>query len=255
VTEQVTTPTATSRSDRPSSRWGQLAAGIATIAILAGGVLLVGNLASTETVAMLLTGVWFAVALVAAAVVIRRRRHLAVPVGGGYAVTALAVVILLGLPQLRDREVNEQVVTGAPARPAADDDAGDDTAEDDGNDTAGDDTAEDDGNVQLSTGEFMGLAHPGSGTASIVEVAGGGRVLTLTEFSTDDGPDLRVYLTTDDPAQGDIGDFVDLGALRGNRGDQQYEIDADVDVEQYRYAVVWCRAFTVGFASAELAPS
>ncbi|MBW3604379.1 MAG: DM13 domain-containing protein [Actinobacteria bacterium] len=49
-----------------------------------------------------------------------------------------------------------------------------------------------------------------------------------------------------------MGEFIDLGALKGNVGDQQYEIPDDVDIETLSTAVVWCRAFSIGFTSAAL---
>jgi len=85
----------------------------------------------------------------------------------------------------------------------------------------------------------------------VVRTAEGGQVLTLTRFETDPGPDLRVYLATDSSAT----DSVDLGALRGNVGDQQYEIPDDVDLRRYSTAVIWCRAFSVEFGSARLEAS
>jgi hypothetical protein len=75
-------------------------------------------------------------------------------------------------------------------------------------------------------------------------------VLTLTDFETDPGPDLRVYLVTGDA--GKLGDTVDLGALKGNRGNQQYAVARSIDTERYRTVVVWCRAFSVAFGSARL---
>ena len=80
-------------------------------------------------------------------------------------------------------------------------------------------------------------------------------MLTLTDFDVDNGPDLRVYLVAG-PArsEGEVDEFVDLGALKGNRGDQQYEIPDGVDVGRYATAVIWCRAFSVLFARAPLAP-
>ena len=74
---------------------------------------------------------------------------------------------------------------------------------------------------------------------------------TLTDFETDPGPDLRVYLATDEGAS----DFADLGALKGNRGDQQYELPASLDLDRYATVLVWCRAFSVGFGQAPLEPS
>jgi hypothetical protein len=103
-------------------------------------------------------------------------------------------------------------------------------------------------NVQLSSGEFESGAHTTTGTAAVVELAEGGRVLTLTDFETDPGPDLRVYLATDR----DASDSVDLDGLKGNVGNQQYEIGEDVDLAKYSTVVIWCRAFSVEFGSAAL---
>ena len=76
-------------------------------------------------------------------------------------------------------------------------------------------------------------------------------MLTLTGFEVDNGPDLRLYLVAG-PArdEGEVRDYVDLGALKGNRGDQQYRLPAGVDLERYPTVVVWCRAFSVLFARA-----
>jgi hypothetical protein len=85
----------------------------------------------------------------------------------------------------------------------------------------------------------------------VIRLAAGGTVLTLTEFETSPGPDLRVYLASGGPE--DLGDVVDLGGLKGNKGDQQYELPRAVDLERHRTVVVWCRAFSVAFGSARLA--
>jgi hypothetical protein len=74
-------------------------------------------------------------------------------------------------------------------------------------------------------------------------------------FETDAGPDLRLYVSTRDPANGELGDFRDLGALKGNVGNQQYSLSRDVNLERYSTVVVWCRAFSVAFTSAPLARS
>jgi hypothetical protein len=78
-------------------------------------------------------------------------------------------------------------------------------------------------------------------------------VLTLTRFETDNGPDLRLLLVAG-PArsEGEVRDHVDLGALKGNRGDQQYRLPAGLDLDRYPTVVVWCRAFSVLFARAPL---
>ena len=76
-------------------------------------------------------------------------------------------------------------------------------------------------------------------------------MLTLTRFEVDNGPDLRVYLVPGRVrGEDDVEDFVDLGALKGNKGDQQYTLPAGVDPARYGSVVIWCRAFSVAFAAA-----
>jgi hypothetical protein len=105
-------------------------------------------------------------------------------------------------------------------------------------------------NVALARGAFESGEHQTTGTATFVRLAEGGRVLTLTDFETSPGPDLRVYLVSG--TQEDLGKIVDLGRLKGNRGDQQYEVPGWVDLASHRRVVVWCRAFSVAFGSARL---
>lgn len=109
----------------------------------------------------------------------------------------------------------------------------------------------------LAAGDFRDLEHATTGRALILELPDGRRVLRLDDLETSNGPDLRVYLSEvaagDDPrAYGER--FVDLGPLKGNIGDQNYDIPADLDVAKYRSAVIWCVRFTVGFGVAPLDP-
>jgi len=111
----------------------------------------------------------------------------------------------------------------------------------------------------LAQGEFYDLIHVGDGLASVFQLADGLRVLRFESFMVDNGPDLFVYLVPDNPVPNAIGfDFMayhDLGPLKGNVGDQNYELPADLDLSLYNSVVIWCRAFKVPFAAAPLAPS
>ena len=111
--------------------------------------------------------------------------------------------------------------------------------------------------IELASGEFVGLEHESRGRAVVIATGDRERFLRFEEFETSNGPDLVVYLSTKsaDPNDwhGYDSDFVDLGALKGNVGDQNYAIPEDVDLEKYSTAVVWCRRFEVGFAAADLA--
>jgi hypothetical protein len=94
--------------------------------------------------------------------------------------------------------------------------------------------------AEIQAGRFVSGEHDTTGTAAVVRTRGGRRYLTLTGFATSPGPDLRVRISPGDR---------DLGALKGNRGDQQYALPAGAKVEQ---VVIWCRAFSATFGSARL---
>jgi hypothetical protein len=107
----------------------------------------------------------------------------------------------------------------------------------------------------VASGKFQSLEHMTTGGATILRFADGRTFLRMSDLETSNGPDLRVYLSeiraSDDwYAYGER--FVDLGALKGNLGNQNYAVPADVDLSRFRSAVIWCRRFTVGFGVAPL---
>jgi Electron transfer DM13 len=106
------------------------------------------------------------------------------------------------------------------------------------------------------TGEFRGLAHGTSGTARVVTLEGGKRILRIEDLDTDNGPDLVVYLSPQ-PADGNgFGNgAVNLGRLKGNKGSQNYELPADVDPANFGSVVIWCKRFSVAFGAAPLVVS
>jgi len=109
----------------------------------------------------------------------------------------------------------------------------------------------------VASGRFHTNAHETKGLATVYRLADGNRVLRLTEFATSNGPDVHVYLV----AAGDVQDnatvktagFVDLGSIKGNVGDQNYDVPAGVDFAKYRAVTIWCRRFAVNFGTAPLA--
>ena len=109
----------------------------------------------------------------------------------------------------------------------------------------------------LRSGRFRSLEHATTGTAIVVRQPGGSLILRLERLSTSNGPDLRVYLSRV-PASGELHayrtGFIDLGALKGNRGSQNYVIPAGTDLAAFKSAVIWCRRFVVGFGVAPLSP-
>jgi hypothetical protein len=109
----------------------------------------------------------------------------------------------------------------------------------------------------LLAGDFEPREHEGRGRAEIIRLADGRRFLRFTDFATLDGPDLQVYLLgRPDVSGGDdleAAGYLSLGALKGNQGDQNYEIPAEVDLFRYPAVSVWCRRFAVNFTTAPLA--
>jgi hypothetical protein len=100
-------------------------------------------------------------------------------------------------------------------------------------------------------GSIRSGEHATAGRATVVRLADGRRFLTLAGFSSSPGPDLRVRLVPGDSQNGGARGAVDLGALKGNRGSQQYRIPTGVRVSG-RTVVIWCRAFSAPFGSARL---
>jgi hypothetical protein len=111
----------------------------------------------------------------------------------------------------------------------------------------------------LLTGRFHSVAHETRGTAAIHQLDGDKRVLRLTDFATSNGPDVRVYLVAaNDAADNESvkkAGFIELGKLKGNQGDQNYDVPQDVDLNRYRAVTIWCRRFSVNFATAPLTPA
>ena len=108
---------------------------------------------------------------------------------------------------------------------------------------------------QLVTGMFKGYAHETQGNAGIYEV-NGKRVLRLTDFKTSNGPDVHVYLVAAADAKDDAtvkkAGFIDLGSMKGNMGDQNYDVPDSADLEKYQAVTIWCARFNVNFGTAAL---
>ncbi|NIM26525.1 MAG: hypothetical protein GTN35_00870 [Nitrososphaeria archaeon] len=88
------------------------------------------------------------------------------------------------------------------------------------------------------------------GDAYTIPLEDGSDVLRLENFESTNGPDLYVYLATDDKAT----DFVSLGELKANKGNQNYDIPDNTDLTKYSNVLIWCKAFGVLFGSAEISP-
>ena len=117
-------------------------------------------------------------------------------------------------------------------------------------------------NVVLASGTLITHEHDTTGTARLVRLANGRVQLLLADLSTSDGPDLRVWLTDQPVVAGqagwrvfDDGRYVELGRLKGNKGNQVYDVPAGTDLDGLVSVTIWCKRFSVSFGAAELAPA
>lgn len=104
--------------------------------------------------------------------------------------------------------------------------------------------------TSLTTGTFTGFdsSHQAAGTARLLDVNGTNYIRFEDDFTVTNGPDLFVYLGRN----GEYDPATNLGRLKGNKGSQNYEIPAGIDLSGYTEVWVWCRAFAVPFGKAVL---
>lgn len=109
---------------------------------------------------------------------------------------------------------------------------------------------------QIAAGQFHNSAHETKGTATVFQLADGKKTLRLTNFETSNGPDVHVYLVAAEDAKDSEtvtrAGFLDIGSLKGNIGDQNYDLPANADLSKYRAVTIWCKRFSVNFGTAPL---
>ena len=108
-------------------------------------------------------------------------------------------------------------------------------------------------------GTFITHEHDTSGEVRVVRHPDGRRQLELVGLDTSDGPDLRVWLSDQPVKEGtagwrvfDDGRYVELGELKGNKGNQVYDVPAGTDLTALRSVTIWCKRFAVSFGAAAL---
>ena len=112
--------------------------------------------------------------------------------------------------------------------------------------------------VALASGSFRDADsfHRGSGTATVYLLPDGSHLLRLEDFEVTNGPDLRVLLAEPgDPmsrVELQAGGYTHLAKLKGNIGNQNYEIPADIDLDEQNSVIIYCMPFHVIFSVAPL---
>ena len=104
---------------------------------------------------------------------------------------------------------------------------------------------------RITTNSFVGAGdgfHNAQGLAKVIPLKNEQSILRLENFKSTNGPNVHLYLATDRTAS----DFIDLGRLKANNGNQNYNIPAGTDLAKYNMALIWCKDFSVLFGSAQL---
>jgi hypothetical protein len=110
----------------------------------------------------------------------------------------------------------------------------------------------------LASGKFRDgdSFHKGSGGVSLYRLANGDSVLRFEDLDVTNGPDLHVLVSThsDPMTKGELQDagYSTLGQLKGNRGDQNYEVPSDIDPDSIGSVIIYCMPFHVIFSVAPL---
>lgn len=180
----------------------------------------------------------------------------------GGAIVAIPVLALgwwLGSPLFLDETVDEEFPMSADAE-IPDDMSQEDVEKEmeaaaaEPDTAASDDMPDEDEPVSVVAGEFEDYdnSHRGSGTATVYELDDGSHVLRLENFEVTNGPDLHVLLVKSENPE-DMTGSVDLGSLKGNIGDQNYEIPEGIDPSEFGSVIIYCQPFHVVFSVATLA--
>jgi electron transfer DM13 len=173
----------------------------------------------------------------------------------------LAVAAAFGLYWFQPwRLVTNTTVNDALASPPAA--AGSAGSSSPGGSSAGGSSAPTDGSAGprvVLRGAFITHEHQTSGDVRVVQHADGRRQLEIINLNTSDGPDLRVWISDQPVREGvsgwrvfDDGTWVEVGRLKGNKGNQVYDVPADADLSTLRSVSIWCKRFSVSFGAAAL---
>ncbi len=209
-------------------------------------------IAQTKWVAIVLVIAWFIIVGIGLAVYLRGHRELRLAAGGTFVAILVATIAIGYWTGFRDKEVNEDVVVAATRPPAPSRRRRWPRSRQSRRARPPSPASRRARSPSRSPAAVSQArtAMPGEGTATVIKQPDGKRILTFTDFDVDNGVDVDVYLTPGDGT--DVSDRVELGDLKGNVGNQQYEIPDDADIGQYSTVVLYCIPFSVRIAIAPL---
>ncbi|MEK7564414.1 MAG: DM13 domain-containing protein [Patescibacteria group bacterium] len=102
--------------------------------------------------------------------------------------------------------------------------------------------------VEIKSAQIVGTGgHEASGSIRIVS-DGTDTYVRYENFKTINGPDIYVYLSKDLDAK----EYISLGKVKATEGNINYKIPTSANIKDYKYVMVWCKAFGVLFNYADI---
>lgn len=187
----------------------------------------------------------------------RRRRWLIIGAAAGLVLVAVAAYLFQPWLLFVDRRVDEALpaAVSAPATPSP----SGTSASPSRPEGPSKPPAEESVPRVLSRGTLITHEHPTRGRVLVIEQPDGSRILRIEDLSTTSGPDLRIWLSSGPVIEGREGwfvfadhEYVELGRLKANQGNQNYRIPASADLTELTSVSIWCKRFAVSFGAAEL---
>ena len=103
------------------------------------------------------------------------------------------------------------------------------------------------GKLELN-GNFTGYGSQKVSGQAKIYIVDKDYMLKLENFSTSNGPDLKVYLST----AASPSDYISLGDLKSTNGNQVYQIAGSPDFSVHRFVLIHCERYNHLYGSAEL---
>ncbi|MGV8130892.1 MAG: DM13 domain-containing protein [Candidatus Pacearchaeota archaeon] len=101
--------------------------------------------------------------------------------------------------------------------------------------------------VASLSGDLTSFEKSASGNVAVYD-NNGQKILRFEDFEIVNGPGLSIYLATDITSE----DSIDLGEVKATKGNVNYELPVNIDLEKYDTVLIWCETYNRLYGYAEL---